>query len=644
VEPKDLAEAYDVQFFPEGGHLVNGLLSKVAFKATDKNGRGVSFVGAVVNQKNDTVARFYTHKFGIGSFSFTPVTNQSYRAILRGDKKQVITRTLPTAKETGMVMQVTDTGAAGLKIQVASSPDAASQPVYLLVHTRQEAIRAQGLNLDAQGRATFTLAKATLGDGISHFTIFNAARQPVCERLYFQSPRQLLRLAVTADKREYAARSLVNLSLQVQNMEDQAALADASVAVYRMDSLAAFPQQMIEQYLWLSSDLRGAVESPDYYFSNSGPEVTMAQDNLMLTHGWRRFSWEKVLQSSPSVPAFLPEYRGHLLYGRVLNQQGVPVPFVPTYLSSPSRRIQFSTSMSKQNGVVVFDLKNLYGTRDLILQTDSRADSTLRLEINTPFSSDTAVHFLPAFDVKEQLRPHLQAVSLHLQVQNHHHPIKEVLPPSVLDSSTFYGRPSKNYFLDDYTRFPTLEDVLREYVALVTVRKRKDKFRFMIVDIARTNLMEDNPLVMLDGVPAFDLDHLMTIDPKKVRKVEVVARRFFHGGMAYGGIISFTTYKGNLEGFEVDPKALLVEYEGLQHTREFFQPVYDNATQQANRVPDLRTTLFWAPAVKIDATGKKQLSFYTSDVSGKYLVVVQGLTTNGKAGSTTYSFEVKPAS
>ncbi|MGV3540527.1 MAG: hypothetical protein ACO1OQ_11995, partial [Rufibacter sp.] len=98
LKPVDLSSNYEVQFFPEGGDLVNNLHSKVAFKVTDKNGRGASFVGWVLNQQNDTVARFYTHKFGIGSFQFTPQAGRVYRAVLKSDNGHLITRPLPQAK------------------------------------------------------------------------------------------------------------------------------------------------------------------------------------------------------------------------------------------------------------------------------------------------------------------------------------------------------------------------------------------------------------------------------------------------------------------------------------------------------------------------------------------------------------------
>ncbi len=109
-----------------------------------------------------------------------------------------------------------------------------------------------------------------------------------------------------------------------------------SVAVFRMDSLEANASSNILSYLWLQSDLRGHIESPDYYFSNADAQTDAALDDLMLTQGWRRFKWEEVLQKDTVVFAFIPEAGGPMIRGKVINTQtGQPIPNILTYLSTP---------------------------------------------------------------------------------------------------------------------------------------------------------------------------------------------------------------------------------------------------------------------------------------------------------------------
>jgi len=96
-----------------------------------------------------------------------------------------------------------------------------------------------------------------------------------------------------------------------------------------------------------------------------------------------------------------------------------------------------------------------------------------------------------------------------------------------MDSVPFYGKPDEKYLLDDFTRFPTMEEVMREYVPGVMVRKRKDQFHFLTLDHDDNVLFRDNPLVLLDGVPVFSINKIMNYDPRKVRKLEVMTHKYF---------------------------------------------------------------------------------------------------------------------
>jgi hypothetical protein len=107
------------------------------------------------------------------------------------------------------------------------------------------------------------------------------------------------------------------------------------------------------------------------------------------------------------------------------------------------------------------------------------------------------------------------------------------------------------------------------------------------------------------------------------------------------GILSCNTYKGDLDGFTLDPNALVYSYEGLQLKRVFYQPSYNETKRTASRLPDFRNVLLWMPDITIDNKGKQKISFYTSDVEGKFLVMIQGINNNGDAGSSQLLFEVK---
>ncbi|UOQ73109.1 hypothetical protein [Hymenobacter cellulosilyticus] len=312
------ALSYDPQFFPEGGYLVQGISSKVGFKITDRQGRGVAAEGNVLDASGKSVGSFQTLRFGLGSFSFTPMAaGSAYRAVIRLRSGQTITSPLPAVREQGYVLRLEEAGPEQLRVVVQTSGAAlASESLYLLGHTRQQVAVAAGTPL-SQGQAVFVVEKAKLAAGVTHFTLFNSRRQPVCERLYFRASTTTLALTAQPDKSQYASRQKVSLQLST----GETVPANVSVAVYQLDSLSQAGGPDAASYLWLTSDLKGAVENPEYYCSTHSAEAAQAADNLMLTQGWSRFRWADVLAAQPAPPAYLPELNGHLVRGRVTDSR-----------------------------------------------------------------------------------------------------------------------------------------------------------------------------------------------------------------------------------------------------------------------------------------------------------------------------------
>jgi len=150
----------------------------------------------------------------------------------------------------------------------------------------------------------------------------------------------------------------------------------------------------------------------------------------------------------------------------------------------------------------------------------------------------------------------------------------------------------------------------------------------------------DDPLTLFNSVPVFETNKIMQYDPLKVEKIEVVKRRYFYGPSTINGIVNFVTYQPDatmLSGLN----AVVFDYEGLQFDREFYSPVYDSQDQINSRLPDFRNVLYWSPEIKTGPQGKTELNFYTSDLKGRYMVVVQGMTADGKTGSHFLTFTVK---
>jgi hypothetical protein len=635
-------DTFSVQFFPEGGNLVYGLPSKVAFKATNQFGNGIDCNGAIVNQKNDTVARFQTLKFGMGNFLWTPKSGDIYTALVFVNKVIVSRPPLPVIYNRGYVMDVKDIGDRKIKVSVQAAGDLPDNVAYLFVQTRHLIKNVQRGKI-SNDKIDFFLDKETMGEGISHLTIFDADKHPVCERLFFKKPLKRLLINAAADQKEYTTRSKITIDLNTTDQSGQVMKANMSASVFFIDSLQSFPGENILTYLLLSSDLKGKIENPEYYFSNDDAAAAEAMDNLMLTQGWRRFKWEDVLSNREPYFKFLPESEGHIITGRIFNKStGMPAKNSTAYLSVPGKYFSLVPSAGNATGDVLFNTKSFFDKNELIIQTDSRADSNFRVETVSPFSDTFSVKPPAYFSLSDKVKNQLLNRSINMQADNIYGVEKKsrFSVPVMPDTTAFYGYPDKEYYLDDFRRFITMEEVLKEYIKEVRVRNQNNKFYFNIKNPAVKNFFENDPLILLDGVPVFDAGTIMAFDPLKIKKIEVVTERYYAGPIVCDGIITFKTYEGDLAGYELDPNAIVLEYEGLQRQREFYSPVYETAEQIESRIPDFRNLLFWSPEINTDASGKTKISFYSSELVGKFVVCVQGLTQSGLPGSAVLSFIV----
>lgn len=650
---------YDIRFFPEGGNLVNGLSSIVAFKAVSSSGEGIPCQGIITNQHQDTIAHFQTSRFGMGKFIFTPVKGNTYFARISVGQS-LVTKQLPAAYDLGYTMSLEDPDEQHLRVTVHSTIISSNPILYLFVHTRNQVKNVQAKYL-ANNELSFLLNKDSLGDGISQITLFDSERMPLCERLYFKRPIRKLHIGVSAANSattpappEFTTRSKIAVSLSTTDQTGLPLPADLSMSVFLIDSLQSVPADDILSYLLLSSDLKGRVESPQYYLENTGPEATEALNNLMLTQGWTRFRWEDILQNKKPYFEFLPEMDGPLIYGKVTDKRtGLPPPPTIGYLSLPGKNFKLATAQSRADGSICFHLDNFYGARSMIVQPDNSTDSNCRIDISVPFSERFSYPSAPDSLPAKRWASRLLYRSINAQAENAYHPgdaFQHGAPTSggglhLLhspdeDTVKLYGTADHVYSLDDYVRFVTMDEVIREYVENVRIRRQSGKAYFRVKNVLFNTFFDDNPLLLVDGVPVFSGDKMIDIDPLKIEKIEIVSHRYYLGPVIGDGLVSFRSYDGDLAGYQLDPNSVAIQYNGLDQRREFYSPVYDTKTPADSRLPDFRNQLLWSPDITTDTAGKKLLTLFTSDMTGRFALVVQGMTKEGLPGYSLYEFTV----
>ena len=205
-----------IDFFPEGGNLVSGFQSKVGFRATGWDGKGINCSGWIVNEVGDTVLRFSPSKFGTGNFLFQPIDGQQYRAEVLLPDGRTIPASLPAILSSGYVLKLVDNGDGYLKMTVYRKKIAGEQDdeqVLLAAHAKKRLSVAEVKLLRDGDSAVFSIDKKKIEAGLTHFTLFNGSGRPVAERLFYEKPTQAILFDAKTDREIYSTRQQVNLTL-----------------------------------------------------------------------------------------------------------------------------------------------------------------------------------------------------------------------------------------------------------------------------------------------------------------------------------------------------------------------------------------------------------------------------------------------
>ncbi|NOS94636.1 MAG: hypothetical protein HOP30_22215, partial [Cyclobacteriaceae bacterium] len=581
------------------------------------------------------IVKFTPLKFGMGHFTFAPSQARQYRALIKTKAGNSISTNLPAILSNGYSMRVVDSVDNKIVVQVRAALHTRSlySGAYLFIHARNMISHVLYLPF-ANGKCDFIIDRKDLLEGISHFTMFDTDLLPQCERLIFTKPKKGMELSVVPSESNYTTRQAVSVELRGA-LKEEFLGSNCSVSIYRIDSIP-HSLENIKSYFWLTSELGGKIESPEYYFSTDASSQE-AIDNLMLTHGWRRFKWREEVLNAIRKKTFLPERNAAIVEFKI--QQGnQPMSGIDTYLSMASGQTKLWAAKSDENGIARFEIPVQQPNSTMILQTHSAIDSALRIEMILPFRKKEKKWPAVPINLPASIEYSLTKRSIGMQVQNIYAAEKNDKQSERSIDSYFYGTADEVYALDDYTRFPIMEEILREYVPGVFVRKRKDGFHFSVYDQKRKSVFEQPPMMLLDGMPIFDEDELMKLDPTQIKTLEVITRKWHLGEFQSHGIVSLKTYEGEGVALLTNPRLLKLDYAGLSAEKEFYSPSYVS-TNSNSRIPDYRHLLYWNPLVQPKDVIEK-LSFFTSDVTGKYKIVVEGISKNGMIGYTEATFSV----
>ncbi len=637
-----------LQFFPEGGDLVTSLASRVAFKATNQFGMPVNVRGVIKTIAGVLVDSFITEHDGMGSFSLEPHANETYTTTWADQSGKSYNTNLPLSKSTGATLQIKALAKKAVVVVKRAAATADNEKIFNLVaHMDQQVVYRSRVNLSVKQSSIAEIPTNTLPTGVLQITLFSQDWLPLAERIIFVNNHQQEfhpEIAVPVTGLGKRGKNVIEISVS------DSVISNLSVAITDEGLIINKNNNIISQLL-LCGDIKGYVYNPAYYFSGDADSIYQHLDLVMLTHGWRRFKWDEVVQGKLPVIKYAKDSDFMQLQGKAFGAASLKV--------QPDQKIiiilQAKDSSKQtlilpvkadgsfvQEGMVFFDTlkvfyqllgdKRLANRTELVFQTGLLPEPRNLINNNkiAPYlwqAADTAELARNRYFAAEQARMEKLAKSTTLADVIVRTRVKK--PVDILDekyaSGMFGGDAGYQFDMINDPRAQSsmsLFTYLQGMVAGLQIQlggangpslKWRGSNTELFVDEMRSEPEMVNSMSMSD-----------------IAYVKVFRPPFFGAfGGGGGGAIAVYTRRGNdvksTPGRGLNFKSLA----GYTVYKQFYSPDYSIPT--GNFLTDIRTTLYWNPYILMDATNHKvKLEFYNNDISKKLRVVLEGINADGK--------------
>src|SRR6185437_1605319 len=344
----------DIQFFPEGGALIYGLASRVAFKAVGSDGLGKNIKGVVVDDQNHEIVQFSARHLGMGAFNLLPVKDKTYKAIITLPDGSVNTVSLPLPSVSGYALQIKDADSLNIEVRIEASRDLvqANRGISLVAQSGNQVYYAA--TSKSMSASFFALIpKSKFAPGIVQFTVFSSNGEPLNERLVFIENNDHLKLSIAAGE-VFSPRGKMEINFSAKDQQGRPVFGNFSVAV--VDETKAPVNEAAESSIFssllLTSDIRGYIEQPGYYFT-ANKQANADLDILMLTQGYHRFEWKQILANT-APPIVYPPEASLGITGYLKTLRGKPVPNGKISLLSANQGFFMRDTVSNSSGYFAF--------------------------------------------------------------------------------------------------------------------------------------------------------------------------------------------------------------------------------------------------------------------------------------------------
>ena len=339
---------------------------------------------------------------------------------------------------------------------------------------------------------------------------------------------------------------------------------------------------------------------------------------------------------------YLPETEGQLINGMIRYKiTGEPLTNTDISLAFVGKSARCHFTKTDEYGTFNFIVSET-GLNEMVIQPLLSEPNECYVEINQPFISKFSKYELPSLYLDSSKIKAINNVIIGMQVNNIYMPFRQnIAEPFKYVSPDFYGNPENTIRMSDYIELTSIREVVKEIIPNVYTLRQNGKYDFKLVNKFRGQPFENKPLVLVDGVPVYDIEKVLNISSKEIERADITNTRYYFSENVFDGIVSFITRKGNLEAMEFDNSIFRQVYEGYENQNVFYSPDYNTDLMKKSRIPDFRNTLYWNPVIHTGSDGKAEVEFYTSDESGEFTIIVEGITSEGKTGFSSATLIVK---
>lgn len=351
---------------------------------------------------------------------------------------------------------------------------------------------------------------------------------------------------------------------------------------------------------------------------------------------------DSTLKEKPSpFPLWKVDYAGEIIRGHVVDENNEPISEVDaygSYISIAGSDIQYYSGEIRENGNVRFFTSNLYGDGTLVSYVPSFEQKKYHLVLDSVFMNPR-IRYIPELILDKKQKDVLVERNMGVQIAQVFR-LDTLIREHKPEANLLFENTGIVYNLDEYTRFPTMGEVMIEFIKEARFRTINGT-RWLQVRLRDAQgvayYIEDPtpPLVLVDGIPVSEHETIYAYDPNLVREITIYTDKYAFGPIYYNGILFFKTYKGDFPELELDESMRIQDFQGVQKPRSLAVLPADS------RLPDLRHTLYWEPIVEVDANESITLKAMTSETRGTFCVVIEGMDRKGTPVKVSTDFTVK---